>query len=119
MIAGDRIYVSGKVGDDLKLFCFDLSGNKIWEQTHGPAFLEKHAPHSPYPGSRAAPTLDGDIIYLLGGRVPPWGYTESVLIDGDKLICTPGSETKGTFAALDKSTGQVLWRSTDVTARAE
>jgi outer membrane protein assembly factor BamB len=46
----------------------------------------------------------------LGGRVPPWGYTESVLIDGDKLICTPGSETKGTFAALDKKTGNSYGR---------
>jgi outer membrane protein assembly factor BamB len=145
VIAEGRIYISGKVGDDLKLFCFDLTGHKIWEQTHGPAFLEKHAPHSPYPGSRAAATLDGDVVYLLGGlgrltayrtsngepvwsvdivadlggRVPPWGYTESVLIDGDTLICTPGSETKGTFAALDKTTGQVLWQSKEVTARAE
>jgi len=145
VIAGKRIYISGKVGDDLKLFCFDLSGNKIWEQTHGPAFLEKHAPHSPYPGSRGSATLDGDLVYLvgglgrltayrsatgepvwsvdyvadLGGRVPPWGFTESVLIDADKVICTPGSEQAGTFAALDKATGEVLWRSADVTARAE
>jgi len=145
VIAGKRIYISGKVGDDLKLFCFDLSGNKIWEQTHGPAFLEEHAPHSPYPGSRASATLDGDLVYLvgglgrltayrsatgepvwsvdyvadLGGRVPPWGFTESVVIDADKLICTPGSEQAGTFAALGKATGKVLWRSVDVNARAE
>jgi outer membrane protein assembly factor BamB len=145
VIAGDRIYISGKVGDDLKLFCFDMSGNKIWERTHSLAFREADAPHSPYPGARGAPTIDGDTIYLLGGlgrltayrssdgesiwsvdvvkdlagRVPPWGYTESVLIDGDKLICTPGSETKGTFAALDKKTGQLLWQSGEITARAE
>jgi len=145
VIARDRIYISGKVGDNLKLFCFDLSGNQIWERTHGLAFREADAPHSPYPGARGAPTIDGDIIYLLGGlgwltayrssdgeliwsvdvvndlggRVPPWGYTESVLIDGDKLLCTPGSETKGTFAALDKKTGQLLWQSGGITARAE
>jgi len=145
VIAGKRIYISGKVGDDLRFFCFDQTGKKIWEQTHGPAFLEKHAPHSPYPGSRGSATLDGDLVYLvgglgrltayrsgtgepvwsvdyvadLGGRLPPWGYSESVLIDGDKLICTPGSEQAGTFAALDKATGKVLWRSAGVTARAE
>lgn len=145
VVAGKRIHISGKVGNDLKLFCYDLTGNKIWEQTHGPAFLEEHAPHSPYPGSRGSATLDGDLVYLvgglgrlaayrsgtgepvwsvdyvsdLGGRVPPWGFTESVLIDGDKLICTPGSEQAGTFAALNKATGKVLWRSVDVTERAE
>lgn len=145
VIANERIYVSGKVGDDLKIFCFDLSGETIWERTHAPAFGEADAPHSPYPGARAAPTIDGDLLYLLGGlgrlkayrtqngesvwsvdvvshlggRVPPWGYTESVLVDGDKLICTPGGEKKGTFAALDKKTGQVLWQSAGVTERAE
>ncbi len=145
VIAGDRIYVTGKVGDELRLFCFDPLGNNVWETTHGQAFRESDAPHSPYPGARAAPTIDGDTIYLLGGlgrlaayrtsdgeliwsvdvvktlggRVPPWGYTESVLIDGDKLICTPGSETKGTFAALNKTTGRLIWQSSEVTERAE
>lgn len=52
--AGERIYISGKVGDDLKLFCFDLSGNKVWERTHGLAFREADAPHSPYRGARGA-----------------------------------------------------------------
>jgi outer membrane protein assembly factor BamB len=145
VIQGERIYISGKVGEDLKLFCFELSGNKLWQCTHGLAFREADAPHTPYPGARGAPTIDGDMIYLLGGlgrltayrrsdgesiwsvdvvkdlggRVPPWGYTESVLIDGGKLICTPGSETKGTFAALDKKTGQLLWQSGEIKARAE
>lgn len=145
VIADERIYITGKVGDDLKIFCFDLSGETIWERTHAPAFSEADAPHSPYPGARAAPTIGGDLIYLLGGlgrlkayrtnngesvwsvdvvsdlggRVPPWGYTESVLVDGEKLICTPGGEKKGTFAALDRKTGQVLWQSVGVTERAE
>jgi outer membrane protein assembly factor BamB len=67
VIAGGRIYLTGKVGDDLKIFCFELSGKKIWERTHAPAFSERDAPHSPHPGARATPTLDGDMIYLLGG----------------------------------------------------
>lgn len=144
-IAGEKIYITGKVGADLKLFSFDLTGKKLWEQTHGPAFRAEDAPHSPYPGARAAPTVDGNAIYLLGclgkltayrasdgepvwsvdlvkdlgGRVPPWGYSESVLIDGDQLICTPGGEKTGTFAALDKKTGRVLWQSSEVKERAE
>lgn len=56
---------------------------------------------------------------MLAGACPPLGYTESVLIVGDKLICTTGSETKGTFAGLDKKMGQVLWQSKEVTARAD
>jgi len=144
-ITGRRLYTTGKVGADLRIFCFDLSGEKIWETTHAPAYNGEPAPHSPYPGARAAPTLDGDMLYLLGGlgrltayrtgngervwtvdvvaelggRVPPWGYAESVLIDGDRLICTPGGEKTGTFAALNKTTGRLLWQSREVTERAE
>ena len=87
-------------------------------------------------GPRATPTVDGDKIYALGargdlgcydakagkkvwhvnlvadlkGKIPGWGYSESVLIDGNRLICTPGGE-KGFLAALDKKTGKVLARS--------
>jgi hypothetical protein len=53
VIAGERIYITGKIGDDLKIFCFDGSGRKVWERTHAPAFSEGDAPHSPYPGARA------------------------------------------------------------------
>jgi outer membrane protein assembly factor BamB len=139
VIAGERIYITGKVGDDLKVFSLDASGKKIWEKTHGPAWTKS------YPGARAAPVIDGDMLYVLsgrgrlaayrtdngeqawqvemveelGGRVPTWGYAESVLIDGGKLICTPGGEKTGTFAALDKKSGRVLWRSREVTERAE
>jgi outer membrane protein assembly factor BamB len=43
-----------------------------------------------------------------------WGYSESPLVDGDLLICTPGGN-QGTLAALDKKTGKVQWRSTKLT----
>src|SRR5262249_53514505 len=42
------------------------------------------------------------------------GYCESPLVDGDNVICCPGGE-KGTMAALNKMTGEVIWRSTGVT----
>jgi len=42
-----------------------------------------------------------------------WGYTWSPLVDGDRLICTPGGPD-GTVAALDKKSGNVLWRSKDL-----
>jgi outer membrane protein assembly factor BamB len=144
-LAGGRIFITGKVGDELKIFCFDLSGNKIWETTHGRAYNGETAPHSPQPGARSAPTIHEDMLYLLGGlgrlaayrmsdgkqtwsvdlvrdlggRIPPWGYSESVLVDGDKVICTPGGQETGTFAALDKRTGRLLWQSKEVTERAE
>ena len=46
-----------------------------------------------------------------------WGFTWSPLVDGEHLICLPGGP-QGTVAALDKKTGNVLWRSTRVTDQA-
>ncbi len=40
-----------------------------------------------------------------------WGYSESPLIDGDHLVCTPGGTVAG-IVALDKKTGVEVWRST-------
>jgi outer membrane protein assembly factor BamB len=95
-------------------------------------------------GPRATPTVDGDALYVLGARgdlarletksgkqvwttnlvkdlggaIPTWGYSESVLIDGEKLICTPGGK-KGALAALNKKDGSVHWRSKEFTDGAQ
>ncbi|MBV9122112.1 MAG: PQQ-like beta-propeller repeat protein, partial [Planctomycetes bacterium] len=45
-----------------------------------------------------------------GGRVPNWSYRESPLVDGEKVICTPGGPD-ATLAALDKLTGKTIWKS--------
>jgi outer membrane protein assembly factor BamB len=54
----------------------------------------------------------------LGGKMMSgWGYTESPLVDGDVVVCTPGGK-QGTLAALEKSTGEVRWRSKEFTDEA-
>jgi outer membrane protein assembly factor BamB len=64
-----------------------------------------------------------DLPKDLGAEVSPgpggpdkigWGYSWSPLVDGDRLICTPGG-AQGLFAALDKTKGDVLWRSKGLT----
>ncbi|HEY2783442.1 MAG TPA: PQQ-binding-like beta-propeller repeat protein [Fimbriiglobus sp.] len=49
-----------------------------------------------------------DFVKDFGGEIPHWAYTESPLIDGDKVICTPGG--KNTIVALDKENGEVVWK---------
>jgi outer membrane protein assembly factor BamB len=83
-VDGDVLYVLGARGD---LSCLKTAdGSKVWSVSYVTDF---------------------------GGNPGSWGYSESVLIDGDKLICTPGGG-KGAMAALDKKTGKPLWRSTDL-----
>jgi outer membrane protein assembly factor BamB len=38
-----------------------------------------------------------------------WAYTESPLVDGDRLICTPGG-SKATIVALNKKDGEPVWK---------
>jgi outer membrane protein assembly factor BamB len=62
---------------------------------------------------------DGKVLWKkkmseLGGKIPGWGYTESVLVDDDNVYCTPGG-SKGTIAALDRKTGNIKWQSKDFT----
>ena len=119
--------------EDEYLSCFDMkSGEKLWQTKTGPAW-SKGKPT--WQSSRGTPTIDGDLVYILtadgsliccetatgevrwkrslvddfgGKKGDGWGYSESVLIDGDKLICTPGG-VETTMAALDKLTGATLW----------
>lgn len=119
----------------------DLSGKKLWQKLNGQSWeaAEYQTWAVPYAGARATPTIDGDTAYHLSelGRLtafdvqtgeerwsidimktfkaekPEYGYSESVLIHGDALICCPAGE-EGYIVALDKRTGRTLWANTDI-----
>jgi outer membrane protein assembly factor BamB len=44
-----------------------------------------------------------------GGKPGEWAYSESPLVDGDTIVCTPGG-SEATMVALNKKTGEVLWK---------
>jgi outer membrane protein assembly factor BamB len=134
-IKGDRIYLLGNNGleSELALALSTRDGSRVWSTHLGKVGNPKQDPN--YPGARSTPTVDGRYVYALGsdgdlvclarrtgkekwrkqlrtdfgGKPGEWAYAESVLIDGDKLICTPGG-SNATMVALNKSDGAVLWK---------
>ncbi|MFN3189814.1 MAG: PQQ-binding-like beta-propeller repeat protein [Aureliella sp.] len=86
--------VFGMAGDG-KMVCADLDGNEIWR-------VDMQA------------DLGGEVNPIGGGpKTFGWGFCWSPIVDGDKLICTPGGP-KGLVAALECATGKVVWRSADL-----
>jgi outer membrane protein assembly factor BamB len=131
-ISGGRIYTMGNRGGEEYIIALDLDGgSELWATSIGPA----RGNGGGYAGPRCIPPVDGDLVFGLGidgtlacleaatgkprwrkslvsdfgGRMMSgWGYSESPLVDGEKLICTPGGD-RATMAALNKNTGQTLW----------
>ncbi len=133
-ISNGRIFTTGQIRDksDRKrtqtvLMALDLAdGAQLWT---APLDTDRKQPN-------AAPTIDGNRVYALGrvgdlvcvdaptgktlwkknltrdfgGKMMSgWGYSESPLVDGDLLICTPGAKD-AMIVALDKKTGETVWK---------
>ena len=127
-VTSELIYTTGNIGRDTVITALDLNGNTKWTAKNGPAYRRSK------PGTRSTPTIndnrlyhenaDGDIVCLepdtgnkiwslnilerFNGRNITWALAESLLIDGDNVICTPGGQNVG-IAALDKKTGRTVW----------
>ncbi|MBN1124274.1 MAG: PQQ-binding-like beta-propeller repeat protein [Sedimentisphaerales bacterium] len=133
-IAKGRIYITGKIGREGTLFCFDLDGKPVWKSIYGPEWTRS------YPGSRTTPTVNEGKLYLMSGQgvvychdaetgtalwsrdvftefdgvYPSWGISECLFIDGDNVIATPGGK-KASIVALNKITGEPVWTCSELT----
>ena len=137
VVRGDRLFTQGNIDGQGFVLCLNTQdGSVIWK-THPPTETEEYK-HGKGNGARGTPTLDGDILFTIGGggdltclkadsgsvvwskhlvkdfggSRPGWGFSESPLVDGEKLIVSPGG-LDGCVVALNKQNGDVIWRSTD------
>lgn len=136
---GGLMYTAGKYNDQTYLFCFDMKGNLVWKKPNGPAWTTTLSWATEYTGSRCTPTFDNGIVYHLSetGRLtafesatgkeiwsreltkdfdsepPKYGYSESVLIDGNTLFIKPAGK-KGHQICLNKKTGETIWVNTEI-----
>lgn len=133
-IADGRMFAMSTRGEDEVVWALsEKDGKELWVTRLGPA-VQQGMPQSKE-GPGCTPTVDGNRLYALGmggtlaclqvsdgkvvwqknlvadfgGVVPTWSYRESPLIDGERLICTPGGK-EATVVALEKSTGRLLWQ---------
>ena len=133
-VVGGRMYLISNQGmENEYLQALDVAdGKEVWRTRIGNVGPNK-GPQ--YPGSRSTPTIDGKSIFALGsdgdltcldtadgkirwqknlrtdfgGQPGQWAYSESPLVDGDTLVCTPGG-ADATILALDKKTGNGIWK---------
>ncbi len=127
VLGDDAIYTMGNADGGTQLVCVSLTdGSPLWKTEVGgggdPNCTPTLDPESnmvyalSHGGSLlAADAKTGKMIWQknferdFGGKMMSgWGYSESPLVDGDRLIVTPGSE-KAILAAMDKKTGELIW----------
>ena len=133
-VANGRVYVTGikdSASSTGTLYTFDTEGNLLWEKDYGKEFTEN------FYGTRSTPVIKSGLIYIESGAGAVYcldalngeeiwskdfftdfgldssiqfGYSESVLIHENKLICVPG-DTENNVVALDPLTGDLIWAS--------
>lgn len=128
VINGLNIYINGEKDSVSYLFCLDMKGKILWKSPVGKEWTQS------YPGSRTTPTLVGDLVYVTAGwgqvacmdaktgkkrweynyvadfhgTIPRFGFSESVLVEGNTVFCSPGSKDTN-IVALDRFTGKIQW----------
>jgi outer membrane protein assembly factor BamB len=135
-VAGEQVYLLGNDGNENELVraLAVKDGKQVWSTRIGKVGLPNQQPN--FPAARSTPTVDGELLYALGsdgdlacleaatgkarwqknvrtefgGKSGTWAYSESPLVDGDVLVCTPGGK-EATLVALNKKTGDVIWKS--------
>ncbi len=130
-IVGERLYTMDSDEKTEYALCLDAeSGETIWRIPVSPIFKDVNGD-----GPRSGPTVDGDVVFVLGSRgqlmaldttsgevvwqlqyedvfdskLPTWAFSTSPLVDDDLLMVEVGGSGERAIAALEKRTGAVRW----------
>ena len=123
-----KIFVSTMIDKTGYIFVLSMDGKEIKRYPYGEEFSES------WPGTRSSPVIDGDYLYIYSGQGViyafdaltgalrwkreilkdaqgeniTWGVTETLVIDGDKIFCSPGGQ-KYNIVALNRFDGTLIW----------
>ena len=130
---GDMIYATGMIDTLDYLTAINPDGTFKYQVAYGRSWKNS------YPDTRCSPVIDGDRIYVQSGMgqvacinketgkkiwtvevdkkyetdYHVWGNSETPLIVDNKVISTPAG-SKTSVVALDKMTGEPIWKSEPV-----
>jgi len=133
IVAGKIFGMGTRDGKETVWALSEADGKELWTTPIGDLIAQRMPQSKEGPGG--TPTIDGDNLYVvgMGGKVaclsidqgkilweksltndfggvsPMWSFRESPLVDGNRLICTPGGK-EAILVALDKKTGETLWK---------
>ncbi len=126
----DYVFTAGTIDSTSYIFKFDHTGNLIWKKELGPEWNKN------FVGINSTPLIYDNLGYILGGLGDlfcfdiengnikwkrnlltefdgintGYGITENLVIDEEKLFCTPGGK-ENNIIALNKNNGELIWNS--------
>ncbi len=128
-VTENQVFVQGETDSIATVFSFDLKGNLLWKKAFGKEMMSGN-----YPGSLSTPTVVDSLLYSLSGMgdivclkttagekvwslnmlndmkgdLVPYGFSQSLLVDGDLVYCAPSGK-QNNFVALNRFTGKIVW----------
>ncbi len=135
VVSDKKVFVNGEIDSTAYLFCFDLQGKLLWKSPYGKEYTGSGF-SAGFPGGRSTPTVVENLVYVLSGTgkivcfetstgAEKWttdmlsdlrglanefGYSESLLVDGDIVFCYPGG-AESNVVAMNRFTGKPVWTS--------
>lgn len=129
----NRIFVNAEKGGNSYTVCLEMDGTFRWKSPNGKEFVGMDYSAS-FPGTRSSPTVTGGQVYAASGMghlscfdlhngnivwnvdlvkefngIPgDFGYSESPVVDKQKVYCFTGAQVHN-LVALDRNTGQLVW----------
>jgi outer membrane protein assembly factor BamB len=128
VFADENFYITGEVDSMEILFSYNLKGEKQWQTNLGREWMKS------FPGSRSAPTIVDDLLYVgtglgnlfcinrsngriiwskdlvadFNGVLPLHGHSESAIIEGEKIFWTTGGKEYN-VVAMNRFNGNLIW----------
>ena len=128
VLTDDQLFINGEIDSTAYLYAYTLDGKLLWKSAYGQEWVKN------FPGSRSTPTVVGNLVYVSSGKgdiacmdkktgTKKWslnmvsdlqgtnnmfGYSESLLVNGDLVYCQPGGPVNNVMA-LNRFTGKTVW----------